>query len=225
MIRPQLILDLNRELIVDLFAGVVGHQTYGRDLRQPTSTISTKGSQQQLVTAHLAHLQNNCFGRDVHDPLRTIKAGGQVHGLVECALSDDELGALRVAAFLIRYYSHGGQWGDLRDPLDTITVRHRLALVTVTIRGEKRLITDVGLRMLVPRELYLCQGFPRSYTIDVGHDGRAFTKEQQVKMCGNSVSPPPAAALIRHLVPELAVWFRGEERKLTRDTRLATAFA
>ncbi len=31
------------------------------------------------------------------------------------------------------------------------------------------------------------------------------TKEQQIRMCGNSVCPPVAAALVRANVPELAI--------------------
>lgn len=55
---------------------------------------------------------------------------------------------------------------------------------------------DDALSMLTPRELYRAQGFPHDYQIDVGHDGRRFTKSAQVRMVGNSVSPPPAAAII-----------------------------
>lgn len=64
---------------------------------------------------------------------------------------------------------------------------------------ERRMIRtlDGGLRMLTPPELYGCQGFPKSYVIDRGHDGRHFSKATQVRMCGNSVSPPPAIALLR----------------------------
>ena len=32
---------------------------------------------------------------------------------------------------------------------------------------------------------------------DRGHDGRQFKKAEQVHMCGNSVSPPPMAAIAR----------------------------
>jgi DNA (cytosine-5)-methyltransferase 1 len=79
----------------------------------------------------------------------------------------------------------------------TITTKDRLALVTVHIEDTPYVIVDIGLRMLQPRELYRAQGFPESYIIDHGHDGRKFSKSAQVRMCGNSVSPPPAAALIR----------------------------
>lgn len=173
--------------------GVPGH-----DPRRPMSTITNSGSQQQLVMAHLAHLRGNCDARDLNDPLMTISAGGQHHALVECVLSvDQEAGAQRVAAFLMRYYGEGGQWGDLRDPTATITTKDRLALVTVTIRGIPYVIVDIGLRMLTPRELYRAQGFPDGYRIECGHDGRSFSKAAQVRMCGNSVSPPPAVALLR----------------------------
>jgi DNA (cytosine-5)-methyltransferase 1 len=58
--------------------------------------------------------------------------------------------------------------------------------------------------MLTPRELYGCQGFPPSYIIEHGHDGRRFSKSAQVRMCGNSVSPPMGAAHLRAQFPELA---------------------
>jgi DNA (cytosine-5)-methyltransferase 1 len=50
--------------------------------------------------------------------------------------------------------------------------------------------------MLTPKELYRAQGFPENYAIEHGADGRPLTKTAQVRMCGNSVSPPNAAALV-----------------------------
>jgi DNA (cytosine-5)-methyltransferase 1 len=172
--------------------------TPGHDLRRPMSGITTKGSQQQLITAHLAHLRGNCDARDLAEPLRTVSAGGEHHGLVEYRLSkDDEAGALRCAAFLMRYHGDGGQWADLRDPMTTVTTHDRLALVTVWIRGEPWVIVDICLRMLEPRELYRAQGFPDSYVIDRGHDGRKFSKATQIRLCGNAVPPGLGAAVIR----------------------------
>lgn len=40
-------------------------------------------------------------------------------------------------------------------------------------------------------------GFPDSYVIDLEHEGRALSKSDQVRLCGNSVCPPMAAALVR----------------------------
>lgn len=77
----------------------------------------------------------------------------------------------------------------------------------VTVGGAEYLIADVGLRMLQPRELYRCQGFPDSYRIAVAtRAGRPLPKSAQVRMCGNSVCPPVAAALVRANLAELADW-------------------
>lgn len=177
--------------------------TPGHDARRPLTTATHTGSQQRVVAANLAHLRHNCDARDAADPLQTVSAGGLHHGVIECTLSPEhEAGALRVAAFLIRYYGEGGQHGELSQPAATITAKDRLALVTVTIQGQPYVIVDIGLRMLEPRELYMAQGFPADYNITHGHDGRAFSKSKQVRMCGNSVSPPPAEAMLRAISAE-----------------------
>lgn len=168
-----------------------GHNTMpARAATSPLSTITTSGSQQRLVTAHLAHLRGNCDARSLDEPLRTVSAGGQHHALVEYQLAPEaEAGALRCAAFLIRYYGEGGQLGDLNEPMHTITTKARLALVTVWIKGEPWVIVDICLRMLTPRELANATSFPPQYVIDRGHDGRIFSKEKQVGMIGNAVPP------------------------------------
>jgi DNA (cytosine-5)-methyltransferase 1 len=73
------------------------------------------------------------------------------------------------------------------------------------------MISDIAMRMLQPRELYRAQGFPDSYVIDRGTGGRRLTKTEQVRMVGNSVCPPMAAALARANVPELVA--RDEVRR------------
>lgn len=136
-----------------------------RRMGEPLSTITTAGSQQQLVSANLAELSE-----------------------------EQQAGALRVAGFLISYYGNGDAV-SLRDPLDTVTTRDRLALVTVTIQGTPYVIVDIKLRMLRPPELYLAQGFPPDYVIDRTADGRPINGTHAVRMVGNSVSPPPLRAL------------------------------
>jgi DNA (cytosine-5)-methyltransferase 1 len=179
----------------------------GRAADDPLSTITGRGTQQQIVTAHLMVQRRNQNGADVTAPLHTITAGANHHGLVHCTLSQQvEESALQVAAFLMRYHSTGGQWADLHEPMTTVTTKDRLALVTVYIKGTPYVIVDICLRMLKPRELYRAQGFPDSYIIDRGHDGKPFTITAQTRMCGNSVSPLPMAALAAandHQVVEL----------------------
>lgn len=177
--------------------GPNGNPARARGADEPVSAITGTGSQQRLVTAHLATLRHHSTGAASTDPLATIAAQGEHHAVVECQLSPEHVaGAERVAAFLVKYY--GTATGvDLRDPLDTVTTRDRLALVTVHVRGVPYVIVDIGLRMLRPRELYAAQGFPPDYIISHTADGRALTTSQAVRMVGNSVSPPPLAALAR----------------------------
>ncbi|WOE77518.1 DNA cytosine methyltransferase [Pseudomonas protegens] len=169
-----------------------------RDAGDPLHTISAGGTHHGLVTAFMERQFGASVGQGVDEPAPTITAGGGgKSSLVELQLSPEvEAGALRVAAFLISYYGASvGQGVD--EPAPTITTKDRLGLVTVTIKGTPYVIVDICLRMLQPSELYKAQGFPADYIIGHGADGKPFTKTQQVHMCGNSVSPPPMAALAR----------------------------
>lgn len=171
--------------------------THSRPLDEPVTTITNTGSQQQLITASLVRMRGNCDSREIDSPLHTISAGGQHHGLLTASLGPlASEGALRCAAFMVNYYGNGDA-RSLQQPMDTITTKDRLALVTVWIDNQAWVIVDIHMRMLQPHELYKAQGFPDNYIIDRGHDGRQFTKTEQVHMCGNSVSPPPMAAIAR----------------------------
>lgn len=168
--------------------GVVGHP-----IDSPTSTILNTGSHQMLAAAHLMKLYGTCKdGLHPDQPMPTVTtSGGRGGGHIA-----------EVRAFLTKYYGEGGQDQDCRDPLHTIPTKARFGLVTV--HGEPFQIVDIGMRMLTPRELFRAQGFPDSYVINRGHDGRTFSKAAQIRMCGNSVSPPWAAAHIAANVPEMA---------------------
>lgn len=169
-----------------------------RDAADPLHTISAGGTHHGLVTAFMERQFGASVGQPIVEPAPTITAGGGgKSSLVELKLSPEhEEGALRVAAFLISYYGTENVSG-CNSPAPTITTKDRLALVTVMVKGTPYVIVDICLRMLQPHELYRAQGFPADYIIDKGADGRKFTKTEQVHMCGNSVSPPPMAALAR----------------------------
>jgi DNA (cytosine-5)-methyltransferase 1 len=143
-------------------------------LRKPLSTVTSRGSQQQLVAVSLAQLSD---------------------------LSEEEAaGAERVAAFLMRYYGSGGQFTDLREPMATITTKARMALVLVHIDGQSHVLVDIGMRMLEPHELYAAQGFPEGYIFDRGADGCPLTKTSMIRMVGNSVCPKLMQALYESLL-------------------------
>lgn len=171
---------------------------HGKDATEPMTTITNSSSQQQLVSACLIRQFGASTGSDIAAPMGTVMTdgGGGKTSLAVCELGDTEERALRVASFLINYYGNGDA-RNLSAPLDTITTKEKLALVTVYVQGVPHYIVDITLRMLLPKELYKAQGFPDDYVFDRDHIGRPLTKTAQVRMCGNSVSPPPMAALIR----------------------------
>ncbi|UVL70631.1 DNA cytosine methyltransferase [Pseudomonas protegens] len=183
-----------------------------RDAGDPLHTISAGGTHHGLVTAFMERQFGASVGQGVDEPAPTITAGGGgKSSLVELQLSPEvEAGALRVAAFLISYYGTENISGA-DQPAPTVTTKDRLGLVTVTIKGTPYVIVDICLRMLQPSELYKAQGFPDDYIISHGADGKPFTKTQQVHMCGNSVSPPPMAALAQANDP-----WRAEQQRQAR---------
>ena len=156
--------------------GMVGH-----DARKPLSTITQRGTHQQVVASHLINMKGSARGdAGIDGPTPTQTAGGMHVG--------------EVRAFLQKYHRDGGQHQDCREPLHTQDTRGRMSVVMV--HGEPYAIADIGMRMLTPRELFRAQGFPDSYIIDPPHDGKPLTNTAQIRMCGNSVCPQVAAALV-----------------------------
>ena len=151
-----------------------------RDIEQPLNTVTASGCPAGLVTSHLVKLRNNQFGQSLGEPMPTLTAGGGHVG--------------EVRSFLVKYYGNEQDCVSLREPLHTIPTRDRFGLVTA--HGVDYQIVDIGLRMLTPRELYRAQGFPDSYIIDRKEEGTPLTKTAQVRMCGNSVCPPLAHAIV-----------------------------
>jgi len=147
-------------------------------LTGPAATVTAQ-DHHGLVTSNLIKLRGTSNAAGSDEPLHTVSAGGWHHA--------------EVRAFLIKYFGTD-QDPRLLEPMHTVTTRDRFGLVTVA--GEDYAIADIGMRMLQPRELYRAQGFPDDYIIDQGADGRPMTKTAQVRMCGNSVSPPIARAIV-----------------------------
>jgi DNA (cytosine-5)-methyltransferase 1 len=168
------------------------------DAGDPLATVSAGGEHHALITGHLTAFGENAKGSGADEPMQTALGGATRFGVVECTLSpEQEASALQVAAFLMRYHGTGGQHAHPGEPLTTATTKERLALVTVTIKGTPYVIVDICLRMLRREELFRAQGFPADYIIDRTADGTRLSNSASVKMCGNSVSPPPLAALAR----------------------------
>jgi DNA (cytosine-5)-methyltransferase 1 len=164
-------------------------------LGKPLGTAVAGGCKHAVVAAFLAQHNGGATGYPASQPLSTTTTRGTQQAAVMARLSaGDEAGAHRVAAFLMQYYGSGGQHADLRAPLGAVTTHDRFALVTVA--GTALPIVDIGMRMLAPDELKAAQGFPAAYDMT---DGGRLTKTTQVRLIGNSVSPPVATAVVRRL--------------------------
>lgn len=165
----------------------------GRSVDEPISTITASGSQQSVVSAGLMNMKGSDRRMtSVEEPNPTVTADGTHQA--------------EVRAFLMKYYGVD-QDPRLEEPLSTVTTKDRFGIVTV--EGVDYEIVDIGMRMLTPRELFKAQGFPADYQIETGvFDGeerRTLTRTAQVRMCGNSVCPPIAAALVRANCADMAV--------------------
>lgn len=175
-------------LVAAFLAGVGGRagQSRPRCVSEPTGTTTAKADA-ALTAVHLTTLRGTSkSGRRLDEPHPTVTSGSNHAGLV--------------AALLVKYYGCDLHGQSVTEPLHTIPTKERFGLVTVHIDGEPYVITDIGMRMLQPRELYRAQGFGDDYIIDHGIDEEGervnLTKTAQVRMCGNSVAPPVVRALV-----------------------------
>lgn len=161
------------------YGGVVGQK-----VDEPIGTV-TAIDHHSLAACTLMRQFGTSSGTDIEQPLGTVMpdgCGGKT-GLV--------------AAFLDKYYGNERSGASVAEPMHTVVSKDKMSLVTVRIDGEEYVITDIGMRMLQPRELFNAQGFPRDYIIDPMYNGKPLSKSAQVRMCGNSVCPQVAAALVK----------------------------
>lgn len=185
----------NRHALVTVFMAQHNTGAYERHIQTPVTTLTTRGTQQTIVAAHLMNMHGTSrSARDAREPVTSICAGGNHAGLV--------------AAFLTQFNGTSVAT-SMNAPTNTMTTRDRFGVVTVNIHGQTYAITDIGMRMLTPREQFRAQGFPDTYIIDRGANGCVMTKTQQTHKCGNSVSPNVAAALVAancaHLIERKAI--------------------
>ena len=178
----------------------------GQTIEEPIMTVDSS-NRYGLVTSFLSKFYKSGTGQDVREPLHTITTSAGHFG--------------EVRAFLIKYYGDAtGQ--DIKAPLDTVTTKDRFGLVT--IEGVEYQIVDIGLRMLEPKELYGCQGFPDDYIIDHDYTGKSYPRSEQVRRCGNAVCPPIPAAMVKANLPECCIAERMPNMRID-DTESQLRFA
>lgn len=173
----------------------------GHDANDPCPTITSgQGAERPAGAAHALGMAAVYLARFNHgdkqwngvdEPLGVVTTQGNKFALVY--------------AWLMKY--HGNAIGNpLNEPSHTVDGNDRYALVKVFVEtspGVREpaimlnvpgvgpcLVADIHLRMLTPRELARCQGFPDSYIL-------TGSKSNQVARIGNSVPPPMIEALVR----------------------------
>jgi DNA (cytosine-5)-methyltransferase 1 len=224
-----------------------------RDLRIPLGTCTASNPPSALVAACLEQANGGFYDGDdrpADAPASTITSSGAQQRLI--------------TAYAVKYYSSGGQWQGLAEPMHTLPTKGRMGLVEVVqvsvdclapeqrararqcadllhqhlpehfpqpaelvlvaMQGQWWALVDITLRMLKPKELFKAQGFPEGYVINeipnpalLFEDGKQaahplqvpripLSATAQVRMCGNSVSPPQAEALVRANFGHEAAW-------------------
>lgn len=131
------------------------------------------------------------IGQKPDEPLHTVTTSAGHFGIVTVKMSRSEMNL--------------HHWNEVRELLNAYC-GYAIAedeILLLDVNGTMYFISDIGLRMLTPRELYAANGFPPDYIIDHDYTGRAYGKTKQVARCGNAVPPPFAEALVRANLPEM----------------------
>jgi len=158
----------------------------GQPADRPMATVVGSGSHQGVIAAHMISLKgSDRRAGDCAVPHAAVCAGGQHSGVVSLPLARIDEGAgltpkqLRMARRVARFLRSHGCWdgGDI-------------------VRVGDRVVLDVGMRMLIPRELARAQGFPEDYILAAPHGDGTLTDTEQRHKIGNSVCPQVAAALV-----------------------------
>lgn len=166
------------------FGGVVGS-----DADSPLPTV-TAVDHNAVEAVFLGKWYNTCTGQELAEPLHTITTSPGHFGLVTIKLSNERADL--------------GHWPGVRALLNQYC-GYSLAddeVLLLVIGGIAYYISDIGLRMLIPRELFSGQGFPFDYIIERDYTGKAYPKTKQVARAGNAVPPQYATALVRANAPE-----------------------
>ena len=166
-------------------------ESHYHSTEEPLATITTM-EREGVTLAHLAHFKGKDKGQSCHEPLMTVTA------------RDGQFADIRTT--IVKWDGHTdlGYWNEVRKMLNEYC-GYDLAedeILLLNIRGIWYYISDIGLRMLTPRELYDAMGFPHDYIIDRDVQGNPITRADQVARCGNAVCPAVAEALVRANLPE-----------------------
>jgi DNA (cytosine-5)-methyltransferase 1 len=184
------------------------------DRAMPTQETREKFAVALVSPAFIAMHRSNSKATPLDDVMATVCAGTTHHVLISGAaqISLRDADAMRTAGLDSEMMTQGGApqqaliqnapfltsyYGNLQaagadDPVDTVTVKDRHALVNPAIE-----VDDCYFRMLQPHEIGRAMAFPDDYTV-------TGNKRDRVKQYGNAVTPPVMDELVRLAVASLA---------------------
>lgn len=167
-----------------------GYTGCGSSAKEPLGTI-TAVDHNGISATFLSKFYKTGIGQEISDPLHTVTTSPGHFGLTIVKLE--------------RENTDMGHWNEIRELLNQYT-DYKIGcdeILLISIKNQKYFISDIGLRMLTPKELYAANGFPADYIIDKDCDGKTYGKTKQVARCGNAVPPPFAEAIVRANLPEM----------------------
>lgn len=167
-----------------------GYTGNGSDANTPLGTV-TAVDHNGLVETFISKFYKTGTGQKLDEPLHTVTTSAGHFGIVTVKMSRQEMNLQH--------------WNEVRELLNAYC-GYAIAedeILLLDVNGTMYFISDIGLRMLTPRELYAANGFPPDYIIDHDYTGKAYGKTKQVARCGNAVPPPFAEALVRANLPEM----------------------
>lgn len=167
-----------------------GYTGNGSDANTPLGTV-TAVDHNGLVETFISKFYKTGTGQKLDEPLHTVTTSAGHFGIVTVKMNRSEMNL--------------HHWNEVRELLNAYCGYAIAAdeILLLDVNGTLYFISDIGLRMLTPRELYAANGFPPDYIIDHDYTGKAYGKTKQVARCGNAVPPPFAEALVRANLPEM----------------------
>lgn len=167
-----------------------GYTGNGSDANTPLGTV-TAVDHNGLVETFISKFYKTGTGQKTDEPLHTVTTSAGHFGIVTVKMNRSGMNL--------------HHWNEVRELLNAYC-GYAIAedeILLLDVNGTLYFISDIGLRMLTPRELYAANGFPPDYIIDHDYTGKAYGKTKQVARCGNAVPPPFAEALVRANLPEM----------------------
>lgn len=182
----QTITAKDKECVTTAFLSKFFTGVNGADIKEPTPTV-TAIDHNSLVLSHPAHFKGKDKGQSCNDPLMTVTA------------RDGQFADVRTTVVKWDGQTDLGYWPQIREMLNIYCgwAIYDDEILLLKINGSWYFISDIGLRMLTPRELYDAMGFPHDYIIDKDAKGNPITRGDQVARCGNAVCPAVAETLVR----------------------------